>query len=76
VDVESEAILVECNLFGTHILPYDHPSLQPLWTYLPTPLGGAGSFRFSFGPQDVVGRRDLRGSHVRQAFPSLAAHCD
>ena len=50
VDVESEAILVECNLSGSHSLAYDAPSLKPLWAHLPRPLGDARPFAFEFGP--------------------------
>ena len=60
VDVESETIMVECNLAGSHSLSYDTPSLKPFWDHVPRPVGGQG-FKFAFGPEDTEGRRDLRG---------------
>ena len=69
VDVESEAIMVECNLAGSHSLPYDAPSLKPFWDHVPRPVGGSGSFKFEFGPEDTDGRRDLRDQLIMSIDP-------
>eukprot|EP01043_Picozoa_sp_COSAG02_P050848 COSAG02_NODE_5277_length_4477_cov_15.451348_5_plen_652_part_00 len=69
VDVESEAILVECNLAGSHSLPYESPSLKPFWDHVPRPVGGNGSYKFAFTPEDTDGRRDLRDQLVMSIDP-------
>ena len=68
VDVESEGILVECNLAGSHSQPYDTPSLRPFWQHLPRPIGGSG-FAFEFTDADMKNRRDLRDHLIMSIDP-------
>lgn len=69
VDVESEAILVECGLAGSHSLPYESPSLKPFWEHVPRPVGSSGSFKFAFTSEDIRGRRDLRDQLIMSIDP-------
>ena len=68
VDVESEAILVECDLAASHARDaqgYNSPAMRPLWDHLPRP-NGSDSLGFAFDVRacDLAGRRDLRETHT------------